>query len=271
MRSEVKKRLRIIALRALKALAADISIRHHWIPGCRITLNSFKHKGYWWHGRRREEATMKSIAKLISPGGTVIEMGAHIGYLTIYFSELAGERGRVVAFEPSEKNLKYLRKNVRNSTNVLIEPVAVSDFAGEADLFVEDLTGQNTSLLEFYAPLERNEKRAGLQANVVRERVAVTTLDAYCETHGIAPDFVKIDVEGAEESVLLGARETLRKDRPIVLVEVTGRHCGIYELLGGLGYLRFDDSLRPAQPAPYSSSPNYFWIPSESAWNGSPD
>lgn len=269
MISKARKCLRMVALRVLKALASDISIRHHWVPGRRMKLNSFKHKGYWWHGRRREEATMKSVSKLIAPGQTVVEMGAHIGYLTIYFSDLAGEGGRVVAFEPSEQNLKYLRKNVQDIVNILVEPIAASDYVGQADLFVEDLTGQNTSLVEDYHVLEKNQESAGLQANIVRESVPVTTLDAYCETHGLAPDFIKIDVEGAEESVLLGALETLRMHRPVILVEITRRHREVYGLLRGLGYQCFDDSLQPAELA-LEGTPNYFWIPAESVRNGSP-
>jgi FkbM family methyltransferase len=268
MSPKVTRYLRIAAIRVLKALASDIHIRHHWVGSRRIKLNSFKHKGYWWHGRRREEATMRSVAKLIAPGQTVIEMGAHIGYLTIYFSDLVGDGGRVVAFEPSEQNLRYLRNNVGDIANILVEPVAVSDYIGEADLFVEDLTGQNTSLVESYDILEQNQKSAGLQVNVVRETVGVTTLDAYCEAHGLAPDFVKIDVEGAEESVLLGAVGTLRRHRPIVLVEITRRHKEIYELLRGLEYQCFDDLLKPAQLVMHGT-PNYFWIPSEAVRNGS--
>ena len=254
------KLARKMGLRFLKAFARDVSIRHHWVQARRVTLNSFKHKGYWWHGRRREEVTMRSVERLLSPGQCVVELGAHIGYLTIYFSDLVGSTGRVITFEPSEQNLRYLRINMDGISNVTVEPVAVSDFIGEADFFVEDLTGQNNSLVESYHVLEINEKNAGQHANVVRENVPVTTLDAYCEARDVAPHFIKIDVEGAEEAALRGAIATLQKHQPIVLVEITRGYRAIYDLMEGLGYECLDDSLNPIEFI-IEGTPNYFWIP----------
>lgn len=260
---KLQRLVRPLALRALRAVGSDIWLRHHWVPGRRFKLHSFKHKGYWWHGRHREEATMTTLAKLISPGQTVIELGAHIGYLTIYFAHLVGRDGKVIAFEPSSDTLDYLGPNIAGLGQATIEPIAISDFTGEADLFVEDLTGQNTSLVENYSVLERNAANAGLSVHVTRSKVPVTTLDQYCQAHELAPDFIKIDVEGAEESVLRGAGETLRKHRPIVLVEITREHERVSSLLRDQGYECFDDTLKPAELV-RQGTPNYFWIPTES-------
>jgi FkbM family methyltransferase len=267
MRLLSSRYFRTVALKTLKIFSFDFSIRHHWVEKRFIKLNSFKHKGYWWYGRKREEATLKSVADLILPGQTVVELGAHIGYLTLYFSHLVGSEGRVIAFEPSEQNREYLEGNIRGISNVAVEPVAISDFVGAADLFVEDLTGQNTSLVESYEVLGQNEINAGIRANIARESVPVTTLDAYCEANGVIPNFIKIDVEGAEEAVLRGSLNTMRKARPVVLIEITRRHGEVYNLLRSLDYSCFDDELRPAELA-LGGTPNYFWIPSEATRNG---
>ncbi len=85
-----------------------VSIRHHY-TGKKFSLDAFHHKGYWYHGKKREQATMELFGKLIKPNYTVIEIGGHIGYITNYFSHLV-PNGQVYVFEPGINNLPYLRK-----------------------------------------------------------------------------------------------------------------------------------------------------------------
>ena len=68
----------------------DITIRHHFTQQP-FRLHSFKHKGYWFHGAKREQSTMALFAKLINPGDVVVEVGGHIGYIAVYFSHLVGD------------------------------------------------------------------------------------------------------------------------------------------------------------------------------------
>ena len=56
-----------------------VTISHHW-TGDRLRLHAFRHKGYWYHGFRRERATMLSLARLLGRGDVVIEAGGHIAY-----------------------------------------------------------------------------------------------------------------------------------------------------------------------------------------------
>jgi FkbM family methyltransferase len=258
-----KKVLRLAVLRLLRATAFDVRIRHHWAPMHRISLNSSKHKGYWYHGKNRERNSMETIAKLLRPGQTVIDVGAHIGYISLWLRHLVGDTGQVVLFEPSEENRRYLDRNMAPFTNVLIETAALADYEGEADFFVEDLTGQNNSLVESYDVFEANSAEAGVAANVTRMRVPVTSLDAWCDRAGVRPNFIKIDVEGAEEALLLGATETIKTARPVLMVEITRRHSAVLALIEGLGYCLFDDRLVPAE-ARRSGIYNCFCIPAES-------
>jgi len=94
----------------LKATAFDLSIAHPWVPPSRFRLNSFRHKGYWYHGKSRELRTMQLFAKLIRPNDTVAEVGGHIGFISMFFAKLVGDNGRVVVFEPGSNNLPYLRQ-----------------------------------------------------------------------------------------------------------------------------------------------------------------
>jgi FkbM family methyltransferase len=63
---------------------------------------------------------MSAILGLVKPRQSVVEVGAHIGYLTMFFSHLVGPGGRVYAFEPGTANLKYLRKNAAPCPNVKV-------------------------------------------------------------------------------------------------------------------------------------------------------
>ena len=111
-------------------------------------------------------------------------------------------------FEPGENNLSYLNQNVAAFSQVSVMTFsAVADTEGSIDFFLEDLTGQNNSLVEDYYLLDGNMKLAGIGVARRKVNVPVTTLDRFAETtlQGRAVSLVKIDVEGAENRVLAGA------------------------------------------------------------------
>lgn len=226
--------------------AFDFKLQHHWVPQARINLNSFKHKGYWFHGKNRERATIESFYRIIKPGQTVLEVGGHIGYLTVLFQQLVGENGKVVVFEPSPQNRYYLERNVLPGRDITVETQAVSDHEGEADFYVEDLTGQNNSLIADYQVFQDNVQRAGVKANTTIQRVQLTTLDAYCDSHGLTPDFIKIDIEGAEKYAIFGSEAIIRKHRPVFMVEVTRDHDEVYAFMERLEYDVYEEDLTPA-------------------------
>src|SRR5690349_9209822 len=106
------KNLRKIFIPLLKWLnLGDISIKHHY-TGRKMVLDAFKHKGYWYHGKQRELHTISAIKNLLKPGDCVIKVGGHIGYMTVLFSNLVSNKGKIVVFEPGKNNLSYLRRNI---------------------------------------------------------------------------------------------------------------------------------------------------------------
>jgi FkbM family methyltransferase len=239
--------IRKYGLRALRTLGREIRIRHHWIPGQTIVLHSFKHKGYWWHGRAREHDEMVAVAKLLREGDIVIEVGAHIGYLTTYFADIVGPNGKVVAFEPSDENESYLSRNVAGLPQVEVDRHGVADFQGKASFFVESLTGQNNSLYNDYVVFEQNAKNAGVAATHKTVSIEVTTIDLACKARNMSPDFIKIDIEGAELDALRGMPDTLASAHPIIFIEITKNTEECFAIFEAAGYAAFDASLRPAQ------------------------
>ena len=234
--------LRGLVLPILKRFnPGNIRIRHHY-TGEKILLHTFRHKGYWYHGRRREARTMEFFRQVIKPGDTVIEVGGHIGYISMFFSHLVGVQGKVVVFEPGSNNLPYIEHNLSPLANVELVPVAVSDQDGEACFYEEEITGQNNSMFSDYHIFEENRQHAFSNENYHERQVTTTRLDTFIGRSDCVPDFLKIDIEGAERLALEGASSAIAKYAPVILVEVTKEKDQVYNLLARLGYEFYKDT-----------------------------
>lgn len=237
------------------------------MPGRKLKLHSFRHKGYWWKGKIREGETLISVEKLLHDGQVALDVGAHIGYLTQFFAHQVGSSGKVIAFEPSEDNLQYTRANLAPLQNVQLEEFGISDFCGEARFFVETLTGQNNSLVENYEVLDINAEIAGVSFEKREVVINVMTIDEYCKSRNVKPDFIKIDIEGAETAAVKGMEQTLIQHRPIVLVEMSKDFLLCFELFTKANYKAYDINLNPVPDSIFGELEkknrpvNFFWRP----------
>jgi FkbM family methyltransferase len=242
------KALRRIVIPVLKLTAFDFDMSHPWVAGEKIHLNSFRHKGYWWHGRRREKRSMELFARIIEPSATVVEVGGHIGYISIYFASLVSQRGRVYVFEPGANNLPYIKRNIHRISNdkyansIELVEAAVGERAGIAIFYEDSLTGQNNSLVQDFEGLNVNQKNSFVTTKVVKREVNVVTLDAFLSDVGV--DFIKIDIEGYEWFALQGAAEVISRYRPALMVEVQASHDEIFNYFTEQNYILFNDELR---------------------------
>jgi FkbM family methyltransferase len=159
---------------------------------------------------RFEPNEMYAMSKLLEPGMCVVDAGANEGIFTLMAARLVGPDGSVHAFEPSPRDRDRLAANISANrlTNVVVHAVALGRAEGKAVLQVSgsDRPGHNTLGGFAYA-----DDHAAYSVDV-----EVTRLDQLELTR---LDLVKIDVEGSETAVLQGARESLTKFRPIVVVE----------------------------------------------------
>jgi FkbM family methyltransferase len=161
--------------------------------------------------------------------GTLLDVGANDGSHSWLFS-LAG--WRCIAFEPQPSCVAYLRRigSLNRFTQLTIEQCAVGDRpAASVDFYVSASTWFSSMDSENVARFETPDRIA----------VKTITLDAYCHEHRIAPNCIKIDVEGYELNVLRGARDLVTQTKPDLVVEVSGDRAtreGIWELLVPLGY-----------------------------------
>jgi len=164
-----------------------------------------------------------AFENVVKEGDVVFDIGAHVGFYTLLASALVGPRGKVFAFEPVPRNLFYLREHLRMNhiTNVTVIEAAVSSSSGQT-FFDEGLTDQ----------MGRISTQGRLQVNTVCLEDLVSRGELPC------PDHMKIDVEGGEMSVFLGARSVLAKAHPTVFLATHGRaqHQQCCEFLRSLQY-----------------------------------
>lgn len=157
--------------------------------------------------------TQEALQRIVRPGMTAYNVGAHIGFFTLVLARLVGETGEVVAFEPNPRIHARLEENVRLNrfqSRVRIEVQAVSDLDGTAML--------SLSLSDTQA---RFADLPHVEPGEVTP-VPCTRIDSYVDAGNRAPDFLLIDAEHAEGRVLRGCTNLLRQRRPPILIEIHG-------------------------------------------------
>jgi FkbM family methyltransferase len=148
---------------------------------------------------------------------------------------MVGASGRVYGFEPIPHTFSVLRRNVslNGCVNVTLESCALADSRGERDLYLPDI-GVSGSL-ELH-PYDRSYERIPC---------LVQTLDGYCQGAAVPQvDFLKSDIEGAEWLLLKGGEETIRRWKPVMLLEIQAHSstlfdytpADIFDWLGVRGY-----------------------------------
>lgn len=139
--------------------------------------------------------------------GVCLDIGANAGWLTDIMSETADE---VHAFEPHPTNVRKLCKMLPK--NVTVHVVAVCDRDGEVAFFDCKDTAGGHALWNPAKAANNVKTRARPKQRIVQA--------CRLDTLHLSPQFIKIDVEGAEYAVLKGAVQTIEKHRPVVVLEI---------------------------------------------------
>ena len=152
------------------------------------------------------EKEARFVPQLLSPGATVLDIGANLGVYSLPMARRVGPTGRVFAYEPAGETRAWLEKSVaRNGlTNLEIVAAALSNKSGDAHLG----HGHSSEL-------------HSLGAGGAGESVRVATLDEeQTLRQWNTVDFIKIDAEGEETRILEGGRDFFARHSPIVMFEV---------------------------------------------------
>lgn len=195
--------------------------------------DKLENKLFWlgWDGQEPNERRWWGRAAL--DASCVLDIGANTGTYG-FFAKALSPNATVHAFEPIARIAALAEENREISgLNVTVFQMAVADQEGELPIY--DPGGANA----YSASLD-----AGfLPGNKDSYLVPVTTIDAHCAAHNLDPDLIKIDVEGVEGKVLVGAEQVLARKRAIVLCEWRGQsedHAKARNLLERMDYACID-------------------------------
>jgi FkbM family methyltransferase len=187
---------------------ADLLTLYRGIPAS-VNGESIRFAPHWsrYFPAAYEPQTFQFLKDHCPAGGTVIDLGAHIGLFSVVAARLVGPNGKVFAFEPTDSTRKVLEQTIKRnsvSSRVEVRSEAVGESAGTAQFFqLEGEVSVSNSLIS-YGELSRSGTE-----------VSVVSLDEFVAARGAQVNFLKIDVEGAELQVLRGAANTFAM-RPFV-------------------------------------------------------
>ena len=144
----------------------------------------------------------------------VFDLGANYGIHSMLYSKLVGDKGKVYAFEPLPGNVADIKEHIRLNgiKNIEIVEQAVSDKAGTAEFKVAGHRGQGSLI------------GIGKQTGDL-VKVATNSLDNFCRTKQVFPDFVKIDIEGAEGLALEGFNNSVSNSYPFFAIDLHTPQC----------------------------------------------
>jgi len=168
-----------------------------------------------------------AIERFTRPGMTIVDIGANIGAHALRFAKLAGPSGKVIAFEPTDFAFAKLERNIALNSFANVKPVKLA-------------------LSDAPAPAQQVNFRSSWRTDGSRKdgpsTVAFERLDDWAARNELSRvDLMKIDVDGNEFPLVAGGRETIRRTKPLMLMEVVGPHFddparNPFAILRDLGY-----------------------------------
>ena len=188
----------------------------------------------------------------------VLDIGAHIGLVSLPLSTVVTSERSIYAFEPATANANYLAQHLRanniTSVEVIADLVGGSMLDSVAFFESDDDSGMNT--------VAETGVRRGYRTTKKRQ----ITLDYFCDERNLKPQLIKIDTEGAEVGILKGAVETIRLHQPTIFLSVHPRHIvelgqtveELEQLIKEIGYKVTDmdgNEVRPLELTEYIVSP----------------
>lgn len=259
-----KNRMIDLVARVASKLSSDVQEIELW-PGTRfsVDLRDRVHRQMWFASY--EPHVTQVLDEILRPGDAFLDVGAHIGYHSVFAAGIVGPEGRVFAFEPDPRLHARLTKNLSSFVNARALPYAVAD--------------QQTEMV-FERSWDSRESGWGALTSVRDFRkgehitVEVIPLDSWCERTGLsAIRAMKIDAEGSEGAILRGAQRVLRSIRPILCIEFNEellRQAGesgrsLMDMLAARQYCIYEISLRALRLASAPVFAECLCVPEESS------
>lgn len=175
-------------------------------------LNSYVDRRVFFWGAHEQEV-MLFMGSLITPGSVVFDIGANVGNHSLYF---ASKGASVYSFEPNPEVASSLEEKINLNTikNIYLHKIGLGFKTEELDFYAP--TGDNKGVGSFIKDFTETNENIG--------KIKIQNGDNFVEEHNIETvDFIKIDSEGSEYSVLAGLKETLQRFKPRIVIEYLQR------------------------------------------------
>ncbi|MBF0312045.1 MAG: FkbM family methyltransferase [Oligoflexia bacterium] len=141
----------------------------------------------------------------INPGDVCFDLGANIGTTSVIFSQLSGNNGRVYAFEPVIPHLLKKNMTINNAKNVTVFDYGISDKDGSVEIEISDFCSDSS--------IAKRKFSDGFYS--CKKTISTITLDTFIQKYNLdRVDFIKIDIEGAEELAIRGADVLIKRFKP---------------------------------------------------------
>jgi FkbM family methyltransferase len=228
----------------------DLYLEYGWIRLLYSGDSDGQELSYHMNQARWYEKDMVVLRSLLAPGQTAIDVGANLGFVTTMLASIVGANGRVLSFEPSPVVFQKLLKTI--AANDLDQVIPLNYACGAKPTVarlneVGDSSGNASILGE------------GRDAAEIR----VQPLDDAPEAWVAPVALLKIDTEGYEPEVLLGAAQLIEQHRPIIYLEMGGDYVAStlrsVELLSEAGY--GTDHVRSIDWSAVGNGSDYFFWP----------
>ena len=159
---------------------------------------------------------LKFLEREIRPDAVCLDVGANIGQVSVFMGAMLSRGGAVHAFEPVPQLFGRLASNVEaNALGDVVHchQVALSDVSGVAEFSCSSQSEPNQGQGSLVSELAKSSSKVTVQTARLDDFVRDTHLDRL--------DLIKIDIQGGEPGFLLGACETVREFKPMILMEVS--------------------------------------------------
>jgi FkbM family methyltransferase len=153
-----------------------------------------------YYGDEYESSTFAWMRHSVPPGSVALDIGAHIGLMSVQLARCVGRGGHASSFDPSPGTRQVLERGRLNhiAHRVEVRPEAVSDHQGRATFYdTGNAVSAANTLVNAGSPLDE-------EGHSTSYEVPVTSVDLFAHARGLRPAFLKIDAEGVELDVLRG-------------------------------------------------------------------
>jgi FkbM family methyltransferase len=199
-----------------------------------VIPNKYHFPLYFYFNRSLHDLEMLYITKLLKQKRTFIDIGSNVGIFSYYFSSIFEN---IKSFEPTKEVTEKLSS--LNKKNITIFNCALSDSSGEQEFFIPIMNLPMARKLTLYSHGSLENRDNIIKNGKIEKRlVKINTLDNYSFQN---VDLIKIDVEGHESKVIQGSLNTIKNNKPFLIVEIEQRHIKkkineVFQEIEQLGY-----------------------------------